>query len=95
VAKKKMHLDARKKTNDEERPKPNADDADESGAPPVPTTVAFSRAFREVTELCLQKRPERRAGASALLASAWLAGADAERGRAILSETVRSANQRA
>ena len=95
VAKKKMHLDARKKTNDEERPKPNEDDADESGAPPVPTTVAFSRAFREVTELCLQKRPERRAGASALLASAWLAGADAERGRAILSETVRSANQRA
>ena len=95
VAKKKMHLDARKKTNDEERPKPNEDDADESGAPPVPTTVAFSRAFREVTELCLQKRPERRAGAGALLASAWRAGADAGRGRAILSETVRSANQRA
>ena len=93
VAKKKAG-DARKKTNDEE-PRTNEDDADESGAPPVPTMVAFSRAFREVTELCLQKRPERRAGASALLASAWLAGADAERGRAILSETVRSANQRA
>ena len=91
VAKKKMHLDARKKTNDEEPP--NEDDADESGG--APTIVAFSRAFREVTELCLQKRPERRAGASALLASAWLAGADAERGREILAETVRSANQRA
>ena len=90
VAKKKAG-DARKKTNDEEPP--NEDDADESGG--APTIVAFSRAFREVTELCLQKRPERRAGASALLASAWLAGADAERGRAILAETVRSANQRA
>ena len=84
VAKKKAG-DARKKTNE--------DDAEESGD--APTIVAFSRAFREVTELCLQKRPERRAGASALLASAWLAGADAERGRAILAETVRSANQRA
>jgi serine/threonine protein kinase len=88
---KKKAGDARKKTNDEEPP--NEDDADESGG--APTIVAFSRAFREVTELCLQKRPERRAGASALLASAWLAGADAERGRAILAETVRSANQRA
>lgn len=57
--------------------------------------VAFSRAFREVTEMCLQKRPERRAGARALLASAWLAGADAERGRAILAETVTRASRRA
>ena len=86
VAKKKAGDANETKTNDEEPPNESGD---------APTIVAFSRAFREVTELCLQKRPERRAGASALLASAWLAGADAERGRAILAETVRSANQRA
>lgn len=52
------------------------------------TRAPFSEAFREVIEGCLQKRPERRASAGALLASAWLAGDDAERGRAILAETV-------
>ena len=83
---------AREKTNDESGGANEDDAVDGTGAP---TIVPFSSAFREVTELCLQKRPERRAGASALLASAWLAGADAERGRAILAETVRSANQRA
>lgn len=55
--------------------------------------VAFSNAFREVTEMCLQKRPERRAGARALLKSAWLAGADADYGRAILAETVTRASR--
>ena len=83
---------AREKTNDESGGANEDDAVDGTGAP---TIVPFSSAFREVTELCLQKRPERRAGASALLASAWLAGADAERGREILAETVRSANQRA
>jgi hypothetical protein len=43
--------------------------------------------------MCLQKRPERRAGARALLKSAWLAGADADYGRAILAETVTRASR--
>ena len=65
-----------------------SEDEEDAKRPP------FSEAFREVIEACLQKRPERRATAEALLASAWLAGADVERGRAILAETVTRASRR-